>query len=33
MKLSLKKEVVQQIWIVAVNNRKRWPTVEVVALT
>jgi hypothetical protein len=32
IEISLKKEVVQQIWIV-VKDRERWPTVEVEPLT
>jgi hypothetical protein len=33
IEVSLKKEVVQQIWIVVVKDRERWPTVEVEPLT
>jgi hypothetical protein len=29
IRISLKKEVVQQTWIVVVKDRERWPTVEV----
>jgi len=33
MRVSLKKEVVQQTWIVVVKDRERWPTAEVAPLT
>jgi len=33
MKTSLKKEVVQNKWIVVINDRERWPTVKVEPLT
>ena len=32
MLVSLKKEVVQNKWIVVINDRERWPTVKVVPL-